>query len=203
MFTRCIQIQQACRQSPPKKLTSKTKRNLLFYWRVNLGSLDDLGQIVRFVLGAPEEVLSALVRVCELFYNDQLQYRLRTRLAKSLIVRRRRCDLGFLRRAAEKTIAKCVKIRTQKPTNMPAKTPAHAYSAYKERAKLPRLGMIKVPFSNLAISFINPAILHPDALTSREVSLKCAQNIFLVRRRERAGADRHAHPSTRALLSQR
>jgi len=134
VFTRCIQIQQACRQSPPNKLTSKRKRNLLFYSRVNLRSLDDLGQIVRFVLGAPEQVLSALVRVCGLFYNDRLRFRLRTRLAKFLLVRRWRRNLGLLRRSAEKSIAQCVTIRTQKIANMPAKTPAHAQDPSQDKA---------------------------------------------------------------------
>ena len=56
--------------------------------RFNLRRLDNLGQIVNFVLGAPEEVLRALVRVCELFYNNQWQFRLTRRLVKSPVVRR-------------------------------------------------------------------------------------------------------------------
>ena len=78
-------------------------------------------------------------------------------------------ELGNLRHSAQKTIAQCVTIRTQKLANIPAKTPAHARSMHIERAKLPRR-IIDVPLRNLAIAFVNPALLHRDALTSREVS---------------------------------
>jgi len=107
---------------PAAQAHIKKEKDLLFYLRFNLRRLDDLGQIVRFVLGAPEEVLRALVRVCQLFYNDRLRFRLRTRLAKSPLVRKWRRDLGLFRRAVEKTIAQCVTIRTQKLANMPART---------------------------------------------------------------------------------
>ena len=66
----------------------RKQKDLLFYLRFNLRRLDDLGQIVSFVLGAPEEILRALFRVCELFYDDQWQFRLRRRLTQSPLVRR-------------------------------------------------------------------------------------------------------------------
>ena len=56
---------------PAAQAQNKKEKDSLFDLRLNLRRFDDLRQIVRFVLGAPEEVLRALVRVCELFYNDQ------------------------------------------------------------------------------------------------------------------------------------
>ena len=80
----------------------KLKGNLLFYWRVNLGSLDDLGQIVRFVLGAPEEVLRALVRVCQVVLVTVGGLFGPRNKDRPVVGRRRRSLEDFLGRAAEK-----------------------------------------------------------------------------------------------------
>jgi hypothetical protein len=93
--------------------------------RFDLGRFDDLGKIVRFVVGAPERVLRALVRVCEVFYKEQREKRT---LNRSVRRWRGLGELGNLRHSTQKTIAQCVTIRTQKFANMPAKTSAHTHT---------------------------------------------------------------------------
>ena len=168
-------------QSSPHKLTSQTKRNSLCQLR--LRRLDNLGQIVSFVLGAPEEVLAALVSVCELFFNDQCKFRLRVRLTKSPVVGRWR-RLNFnprkLEAADKKTIAKmCQDSHTEARTlaRKDARTRTRARKPSKMTEDLPPCLSPLIKKLNLALAFDCSILLITQAFSGIFIALAGKLNI--------------------------
>jgi len=88
--------------------------------------LDLLVVVVSFFLAAREDVLSALVNLGGFLELDAIVDWGR-RLIHVLLSRSKLLNLCFLGTGETKQ-SQCVRIRTQKPANMPAKTPAHTHS---------------------------------------------------------------------------
>ena len=130
-----------------------------------------LGRIVSFFLASCPEVLEVLLGV---FPEDADAFGAVLHGSKVEVVDRRRrssdLDLDFnpsnLGRTEERKMCEFSHTGTH---TLARKRPHMRAHTRIERAKLPRR-IIDVPLRNLAIAFVNPALLHPDALTSRDVS---------------------------------